>query len=1129
MRPLVLLDKCIHEKLTLAEKAWLINQSEKYPYFSLLHFIQARNATLSEDTKKTNLQALGAIYATDRLRYAEFIQAIPSIGIAPFPEIVEADSSATTASSNLAGYEQKLEPEESIQNILLPKLESESLNTPPVSVQSTGNIEEIETQGLAPPSLFTFSQEEVSGESSGIESPILLFQTQELGEECVYISRRLERLLLIAINVHIYIYSEVRKQLSDYLTAQEVNELLQIETSHSQEFSQLQGSQEVVTQKISSELQQMTDEAVVSQQQELCQQASSLKDSMYEEKSSLTQSNIQPEVDDELCSWEVPTYSLRNAYLHSLQQPFGNQVSEAGAQPVVDPQAQEQFIAQPISNEAVIEEFVKIYENSNTTDLDFFNRDKAAQKSDIQLSSDEEPQEGWYSYLQKHPLRTSSFDRFVEPDFANLKRTQESPSSPKKEFQESKEGEVYLNRNFFLEQESDTKENVLKGKDLQGSKQEQNINLVLYESATVFEQFSPTAVDNTSVKDSAFSVSSQPEKVTSESMKRFILPDFGPEGTKILELHSTDSEKKGVQDQGAAVEFSGINTEARSESTSLTANPIVEPISSPSFRRFVVPDFGTHSISLSPPAFQESISSDIQEDKKSLARDRTQNLQEFAVQSSMEASCTRQENGEEAISNFSNVSESGEQSIEVCSQQSAELAEWVQGFSSEQALEQNVVLISGVEKVTAVDPLVSHLKKNEEEKTSEQRLPQPVRTESFNRFVEPDFASNPFARLRLEEKSFPLEPATTDAEQATNAKIQEYSVRTEKENKNWGAINYKYKNWQFEIIVKPEHAQFIAPSEVKEGISNFTSSPTSAPEESITLQAAECLTPEGEMNLETDFQTGQNLVQNSFQTATLQDTVPVVEQQLKNSEELENETNIYIKGEADFQKEVVEQSMEQISTTTELTDFFSWASATSTTSVFSNKAPLLEEDDYYISTEALLATSVDERIDRFKKNLDRIRKKSNPLNNVDINILEFQQRFLETLAQTMSKPRINVENFVQELDLAEEREKDNPNPTPSSTSIDDLLERFKKFEPTIYQNIEARSWNSTSTYSSFQILENDIEEEQEENEYVTETLAKIHIKQGNKEKAIKIYKKLMLKFPEKSSYFEKQIQQLKES
>ncbi len=87
----------------------------------------------------------------------------------------------------------------------------------------------------------------------------------------------------------------------------------------------------------------------------------------------------------------------------------------------------------------------------------------------------------------------------------------------------------------------------------------------------------------------------------------------------------------------------------------------------------------------------------------------------------------------------------------------------------------------------------------------------------------------------------------------------------------------------------------------------------------------------------------------------------------------------------------------------------------------------------------------------------------------------------------------------------------------SQKSSRDLIDKFIREEPSISKPGKKKP-------SDINIPEQD---EKGIYDVVTETLAKIYLKQGNKSKAIEIYKQLILKIPEKSSYFAAQIEKIK--
>jgi len=81
---------------------------------------------------------------------------------------------------------------------------------------------------------------------------------------------------------------------------------------------------------------------------------------------------------------------------------------------------------------------------------------------------------------------------------------------------------------------------------------------------------------------------------------------------------------------------------------------------------------------------------------------------------------------------------------------------------------------------------------------------------------------------------------------------------------------------------------------------------------------------------------------------------------------------------------------------------------------------------------------------------------------------------------------------------------------------EDLVARFIKSDPKISRR--NHELFSTENLGKMSLVDNE--------DFVTETLAKVYARQGKIEKAIKAYKQLSLKYPEKSIYFANQLKKL---
>jgi chemotaxis protein histidine kinase CheA len=121
----------------------------------------------------------------------------------------------------------------------------------------------------------------------------------------------------------------------------------------------------------------------------------------------------------------------------------------------------------------------------------------------------------------------------------------------------------------------------------------------------------------------------------------------------------------------------------------------------------------------------------------------------------------------------------------------------------------------------------------------------------------------------------------------------------------------------------------------------------------------------------------------------------------------------------------------------------------------------------------------------------------------------------EQEAETTEEAQASVEepespSLEEEMRLIDEAEKERRK--------EEIIERFIQNQPSVQRPSESDYFESTQ--KAKQSLEDRLD-------FVSETLAEIYLKQGNKKKSIEIYKQLSLKYPEKKRYFAAQIQKLK--
>ena len=130
----------------------------------------------------------------------------------------------------------------------------------------------------------------------------------------------------------------------------------------------------------------------------------------------------------------------------------------------------------------------------------------------------------------------------------------------------------------------------------------------------------------------------------------------------------------------------------------------------------------------------------------------------------------------------------------------------------------------------------------------------------------------------------------------------------------------------------------------------------------------------------------------------------------------------------------------------------------------------------------------------------------------DLKILDEKRKSLDELKAIITAR-------LRELEEEKKKVEEGVKPAPQKMSRKELIDKFIAENPSISRP-KAEFYNPISVAQNSTIDKGDI---------VSETLAKVYLKQGYFEKAISIYEKLSLNFPEKSIYFAAQIEQIKAS
>ena len=177
--------------------------------------------------------------------------------------------------------------------------------------------------------------------------------------------------------------------------------------------------------------------------------------------------------------------------------------------------------------------------------------------------------------------------------------------------------------------------------------------------------------------------------------------------------------------------------------------------------------------------------------------------------------------------------------------------------------------------------------------------------------------------------------------------------------------------------------------------------------------------------------------------------------------------------------------------------------------------------DEFVPTDNVF-TSIESIDTKEEQNDSVIREKVFIIPEIDLSgsheQLSAEMALLEEKRKSLDELKAIIAKRLKEIETEKQR-KEKDEPEPKKLSRKELIDKFILENPSITRP-------KAEFYNPISVAQNSITDQEK---IVSETLAKIYEQQSYFEKAISVYEKLMLKNPEKSSYFAAQIKRIQES